>query len=195
LRSAIALLPGLLMLASLAACDRQKAAAPQGEAPPTAAPAPAGVQSGLDRSRAGTPAPAVSFQDPQGRPTTLAAFRGRPVLVNLWATWCAPCIVEMPSLDRLAARGGNLQVLALSQDLEGRAKVDAFFQEQGYRTLRPYLDQDMAFMTAIGAGTLPVTILYDAQGREVWRKIGIAEWDGTKAAGWLNGFAGDVGSQ
>lgn len=169
------------MLASLAACDRQKAAAPQGDAP--AAAAPAGTEGGLDRSRAGTPAPAVSFQDPQGRPTTLAAFRGRPVLVNLWATWCAPCIVEMPSLERLAARDRDrLQVLALSQDMEGRAKVEAFFREQGLDALQPYLDSEMGFMMAIGAGTLPVTILYDAQGREVWRKIGIAEWDGAEAA-------------
>lgn len=169
------------MLASLSACDREKPMAPQGEAPA----APPAAQGGLDRSQAGTPAPTISFHDPQGRPVTLAAFRGRPVLVNLWATWCAPCIVEMPSLDRLAARGGDLQVLALSQDLEGRDKVDRFFREQGYGTLQPFLDQDMAFMTAIGAGTLPVTILYDAQGREVWRKTGIAEWDGAEAAGWL----------
>lgn len=161
----------------LGACDRQSRSEPQGEeaAPNAAAAYPTGR---LDRSFAGTPAPSVQFQDPEGEPASLADFRGRPLLVNLWATWCAPCVVEMPSLDRLAAREGErLQVLALSQDIEGREAVERFFAARNLRHVEPYLDDAMAFMSALRISTLPTTILYDAEGREVWRMTGMAEWE------------------
>jgi len=188
LRPVIACLLALTALVA-AGCDRQKAAQPQGEPASNVAvgaPAPAPGQryptGVLDRSHAGAAAPDVQFQDPDGEPATLADFRGRPLLVNLWATWCAPCVVEMPSLDRLAAREGErVRVLALSQDLDGRAAVDRFFAARGFARLEPFLDRDMAFMTALRIGTLPTTILYDADGREVWRMTGMAEWDGERA--------------
>ena len=176
------LIASLLALAALAGCDRQKAAEPQGDpgsgprqgAANGAATYPTGR---LDRSHAGTPAPAATFEDPYGRPARIGDFRGRPVLVNLWATWCGPCVVEMPSLDRLAAREGEaLQVLALSQDLDGRQKVTDFFAERDFARLEPYLDPDMAIMTALRVDTLPTTILYDSDGVEVWRMTGMAEW-------------------
>jgi thiol-disulfide isomerase/thioredoxin len=180
LRPAIVLLLALGALAS-AGCDRQKAGEPQGEAPSNAA-APSAPAGRLDRSHAGTPAPAVRFEDPDGAPATLADFRGRPLLLNLWATWCAPCIAEMPALDRLAGREGErLQVVAVSQDIEGRDKVARFFEERGLAHLDPYLDDGMALMTALRLQTLPSTILYDAEGREVWRMTGPAEWDGEEA--------------
>jgi thiol-disulfide isomerase/thioredoxin len=184
LRPEIACLLGFAALAS-ASCDRQKAAEPQGNG--TAAPAlPAPGQrfptGRLDRSHAGTPAPNVQFEDPDGEPADFAGFRGRPLLVNLWATWCGPCVVEMPSLDRLAAREGErIQVLALSQDLGGRELVTRFFAARHFRQLDPFLDGEMAVMTALRIDTLPTTILYDAQGREVWRMTGMAEWDGDRA--------------
>lgn len=169
-----------------AACDRQKAAEPQGGGPGTPL---AKERSGkayptgrLDRSNAGSAAPSGAFQDAEGRETTLAEFRGRPLLLNLWATWCPPCVVEMPSLDRLAVRDGErIQVAAISQDLDGRDKVDRFFARTGLRHLEAFLDGDMALMTALRVGTLPTTILYDARGREVWRMTGPAEWDGEGA--------------
>jgi thiol-disulfide isomerase/thioredoxin len=190
LRLVIACLPALAFGLSLAACDRQEAPTPQGEAPATAnvaaagnAAAPAYPTGRLDRSHAGTPAPAGAFQDPEGRTVSLAAFRGRPLLVNLWATWCGPCVVEMPSLDQLAAREGEaLQVLAVSQDLDGRQKVTDFFGARDFRHLRPYLDGEMNLMAALRLDTLPTTILYDSQGREVWRMTGMAEWNGERAA-------------
>ncbi|HEX8642591.1 MAG TPA: TlpA disulfide reductase family protein [Allosphingosinicella sp.] len=189
LRPVIACLPGLgALLAALlsAGCDRQKAAEPQGGGP---AANQAGTPGGqryptgrLDRSRAGTRAPDVQFEDPEGEPADFADFRGRPLLVNLWATWCAPCVVEMPSLDRLAAREGErVQVLALSQDIDGRQKVTDFFAARRFGELEPYLDGDLAVMTALRIDTLPTTILYDAEGREVWRMTGMAEWDGERA--------------
>jgi thiol-disulfide isomerase/thioredoxin len=187
LRLVIALLPGLALAAALAGCDRQKAGEPQGEAgEPTgnAAQAAPNYPTGrLDRSHAGTPAPAVTFEDPYGRPARLADFRGRPVLVNLWATWCGPCVVEMPSLDALARReGADLQVLALSQDLEGRQKVTDFFAARRFTRLEPYLDPDLRFMAELGVDTLPTTILYDSEGVEVWRMTGMADWESERAA-------------
>jgi thiol-disulfide isomerase/thioredoxin len=165
----------------LASCD--------GSAPPaneTAAAANASeeVQDGLlDRSLAGTPAPATFFEDPEGDRTSLADFKGKPVLVNLWATWCAPCIEEMPRLDALAAREkGKLQVLTISQDRDGRAKVETFFDKHGFANLDSYLDPETALLGDLKIDTLPSTILFDSQGREVWRMVGIADWVGKEAA-------------
>jgi thiol-disulfide isomerase/thioredoxin len=121
------------------------------------------------------------FQDPTGKTARLADFRGKPVLVNLWATWCAPCVVEMPSLDALAAREPRLKVLALSQDLEGKAKVDPFFAERRFSKLEPFIDAELGMMTSLGVGTLPTTILYDGEGREVWRITGLEDWTGSRA--------------
>jgi thiol-disulfide isomerase/thioredoxin len=181
LRLVIAILLGL----ALAGCDRQKASAPQGE--PRAdniASAAGGYPTGrLDRSHSGTAAPDVAFEDPHGRPAKVSDFRGRPVLVNLWATWCGPCVVEMPSLDELAVREGEaLHVLALSQDMEGRQRVTDFFAGRNFRRLEPYLDSRLAFMTSLGIDTLPTTILYDAEGAEVWRMTGMADWESERAA-------------
>jgi thiol-disulfide isomerase/thioredoxin len=140
------------------------------------------VTARLDRSHAGSAAPAVLFEDPAGEPASLADFRGKPVLVNLWATWCAPCVVEMPSLDALAAREQRIQVLALSQDMNGQAKVDAFFEQRKFAMLEPYIDAELTLMTQLGVTTLPTTILYDAEGREVWRMAGLEDWQSPRAA-------------
>ena len=200
MRRVISLLPGLAMAALLAGCDRQNPPAPQGNganAAVTAPAAPGAPDAGnaaahalyptgrLDRSKGGTPAPAVAFQRPDGGQMRLSAFRGRPVLVNLWATWCGPCIVEMPSLDRLAAAqpDDGLQVIAISQDsTDGRRKVTDFFAARNLPNLQPYLDAEMGLMFALGADTLPTTILYDSQGREVWRMVGMAEWQSERIA-------------
>ena len=123
----------------------------------------------------------MTFQDPDGQSTTLADFGGKPLLVNLWATWCGPCITEMPTLDALAARDAHVQVLAVSQDLDGRKKVDAFFNKQGYSKLEPYLDPEMALMMELKVDTLPTTILYDAEGKEVWRMTGMEDWQAKRA--------------
>jgi thiol-disulfide isomerase/thioredoxin len=130
----------LLLMASLAAagCQRQEPEAARADGSGNAA-AAAQPRAGLDRSHAGTPAPDTQFLDPDGEPTSLQAFRGRPLLVNLWATWCAPCVTEMPSLDALAARmGDRLQVVAVSQDHEGRPKVDEFFAAHRLPNLDPF---------------------------------------------------------
>jgi thiol-disulfide isomerase/thioredoxin len=165
----------LVSLLFLSACGEEAA-------PPTKT-AEVPKAGAVDRSRAGTAAPDTGFEDPDGEATNLAAFQGKPVLLNLWATWCAPCVKELPTLDALQAREGErLKVLTVSQDLDGRAKVEAFLAKGKYRTLEAWLDPQMALMGDLGVTTLPTTILYDAQGREVWRVAGDKDWAGTEAA-------------
>jgi thiol-disulfide isomerase/thioredoxin len=176
--------PILLPFLLLAACNQ----APEGnralpDQPGWAGPKQPAATGRLDRSRAGSPAPTTRFEDPDGEPASLAQFRGRPLLVNLWATWCPPCVAEMPTLDSLAGReGGGLQVVTVSQDLDGRDKVEAFFAKQGYRHLETWLDPQMALMGALKVDTLPTTILYDSKGREVWRMVGMEDWDSARSA-------------
>ena len=141
----------------------------------------------VDRSHAGSPAPTGEFEDPDGEAVSFAVFQGKPLLVNLWATWCAPCVAEMPTLDALAARDKDrLQVLAVSQDGDGRSKVSAFFDQHKFGTIEPYLDSKMEMMGDLKVDTLPTTILYDAKGREIWRVVGMEDWRSPRAAALLN---------
>jgi thiol-disulfide isomerase/thioredoxin len=174
----------LLLLALLAAggCDRQKAEVQQGN---EAASAPAGPREGLDRGRAGKAAPDVTFKDPDGGDISLADFKGTPVLVNLWATWCAPCVKELPTLDRLAgehAIDGQLGVIAISQDMGPPNSVKAFLAQLKIKDLGAYHDSAMALSAGLQAEVLPTTILFDAEGREVWRYVGDLDWSGEEAA-------------
>jgi thiol-disulfide isomerase/thioredoxin len=158
------------------AVDRGTPKAPTGQAPLAAA-------GTVDRTHAGTPAPSTAFEDPDGARTSLAEFAGKPVLLNLWATWCAPCVKELPTLDALQVREGKaLQVLTVSQDMEGRAKVEAFLAKGKFQTLEAWLDPEMTLMSELGVSTLPTTVLYDARGREVWRVVGDKDWTGAEAA-------------
>jgi thiol-disulfide isomerase/thioredoxin len=172
------LLIACLLTLTLAACDKQKPSGPQGGQPATP-PAPTAE---LTPSHGAGTQPATAFTGPDGKPVTLAAFRGRPLLINLWATWCAPCVAEMPAIDRLAAsEKGRLAVVAISQDNNGLGAVTPFFAKAGIATLKPYLDPENGLMLALKAETLPTTILFDANGRELWRHTGQVDWD-TKAA-------------
>lgn len=191
MRLVIACLPALLMSLASAGCDRQKASAPQGGAPATAnaaanaaAPEEAYPTGRLDRSHQGEHAPDMVFEDGQGQPVRLSAFRGRPLLVNLWATWCAPCVVEMPSLDALAMREGDgLRILTISQDdPDGRRKVTDFFAAHHFSRLEPYLDGRMQIMRALQVDTLPTTVLYNSEGVEVWRMTGMSDWEDQRTA-------------
>jgi thiol-disulfide isomerase/thioredoxin len=137
----------------------------------------------LDRTRAGEAAPGVVFVDRAGAKHRIADFAGKPVLVNLWATWCAPCIAEMPALDRLAAKAGAPRVIAVSQDLAGWRAVDRFFAPGKFKAVTPYLDRDNALPLAFKAAGLPITVLYNAHGREVWRVNGPRDWDKAAVVG------------
>jgi thiol-disulfide isomerase/thioredoxin len=156
-----------LTLGSAAEGDRASAAPSQGAAALK-----------IDRSNAGKPMPGASFVDKAGKTVTLARFQGRPTVVNLWATWCAPCKAEMPALDRYAARmKGKVNVVTVAQDIEGWRAVDKFWKPGTFKALTAYLDQPTELALAYKAKGLPVTIGYDAKGRELWRVNGPIEWD------------------
>ena len=123
--------------------------------------------------------PDIRFVDGDGRALSLHDFRGRPVLLNIWATWCVPCRKEMPSLDRLQAKFdlSQLLVLTLSIDSRGIPAVKQFYQELGLKSLGIYVDQSGATLGLVGAPGLPTTLLLNEQGQEIGRKIGPAEWD------------------
>lgn len=127
--------------------------------------------------------PDIRFTDGSGATVGLSHWRGRVVLVNLWATWCAPCIKEMPSLDNLQKLmgGPQFEVLALSQDRGGAATVKQYYTRQQIQNLKVYLDSDTSAGRALGTRGLPTTILVDAQGREVMRAEGAHEWDSPTA--------------
>jgi thiol-disulfide isomerase/thioredoxin len=129
------------------------------------------------------PLPPLPFQTMEGQETTLADFAGKVVVLNLWATWCAPCREEMPSLDRLQAMFADrdVVVLALSVDRAGPERVKQFLDEIGVEQLHVYRDPKAAATRALKVPGLPATILIDKQGREAGRVLGIAHWDGPEA--------------
>jgi thiol-disulfide isomerase/thioredoxin len=129
------------------------------------------------------PAPVTPITRADGQETTLAAFQGRVVLLNFWATWCAPCIREMPSLDRLQAKlkGEGLVVVAVSEDFAGLDLVEPFFERMKLENLAIFLDSDGALSKAFGIAGLPTTLLIDREGRVVGGLEGPAEWDSGEA--------------
>lgn len=131
---------------------------------------------------AGTLMPAANVVDPDGRTLNLAALQGTPVLLNLWATWCAPCVKEMPMLDDLGADYDEMvHVITVSQDMGGPEKVAEFFKQNKLAYLEPWMDPENNLGFALGGGSLPTTVLYDASGREVWRVRGDFDWSGEAA--------------
>jgi len=125
------------------------------------------------------PVAALKLDDAQGQSRNLADFKGKVVLLNIWATWCGPCRKEMPALDHLqAALGGpDFEVVALSIDRGGMDAVRKFFADIGIRTLAMYLDSSGQALRQLGAVGLPMTLLIERDGREIGRLIGPAEWD------------------
>ncbi len=187
-RTVIACLLGLMV----AGCDKQSPAPEQaantssgevssgevtsGEATGSQAPKPAGA---VDRSHKGEAAPTLGFTTLDGKPATLADFRGKPVLVNLWATWCGPCVAEMPTLAAQAERSkGKIAVIAVAQD--DAAKVKPFLAGKKLDALPIYLDPKLGLSVHYKAN-LPTTILYGANGKEIWRVTGGFEWVGAQA--------------
>jgi thiol-disulfide isomerase/thioredoxin len=142
---------------------------------------------GLHREKAGQPAPDLELRDADDEPGSLAQQKGEPLLVNIWATWCAPCVKELPTLEALADRAGTPRIIAVSQDMAPRGSVDAFLEKNGLTALEVWHDPKMELSSTLGAEVLPTTILYDAEGREVWRYVGDLDWTGEEAAKLLAG--------
>lgn len=181
----------LLLAVGLGGCDRQspppEQADAQANASPTSGEAPVGATDEasyrLDRSKAGTPAPDFRFGDPDGGDASLQDVTGRPMLVNLWATWCAPCVAEMPTLDTIARDYGpkGLAVFTISQDTQGKGAAGPFFAKHPLPHLKAWTDPENQFGFHYATGLLPTTVIYDAQGKEMVRVIGSLDWNGKEA--------------
>jgi len=126
----------------------------------------------------------VRFVDGDGRRMSLADFRGKQVLLNIWATWCGPCREEMPTLDRLQTRlgGPDFEVVALSIDHESVDVVREFYAELGLQALRIYVDRSTMAPVNLNVLGVPTTLLLDRNGRELGRYMGPADWDGEAVA-------------
>ena len=130
-----------------------------------------------------TPAPQVpnglEFEDARGQSLNLSATAGRLRLVNLWATWCAPCREEMPALDRLSARlrAQGLSVLAIASGPNAMADIERFYERADLTTLAIHRDPASQFAATLGATALPSTFLIGPNGRVLARLIGDAHWD------------------
>lgn len=137
----------------------------------------------IDRSRKGKPVADLGFTGDDDAAVSLSDYRGKPMLLNLWATWCGPCVVEMPALDSLAGTlAGKVAVVAVSQDLKGAEPVDAFFAKTGLKHLKPFIDPENKLGQGLEVGALPTTILIDKDGKEVLRVNGALDWTGKEAA-------------
>jgi thiol-disulfide isomerase/thioredoxin len=125
------------------------------------------------------PGAVVRFEDDQGQPRSLADFHGKVVLLNVWATWCAPCIKEIPALDRLAAalNGADFAIVAVSIDRKGIDAVRKVFTERNVQKLPIYIDRSGEALRAVRAIGLPISLLIDREGRELGRAVGPASWD------------------
>ncbi|HZD21706.1 MAG TPA: TlpA disulfide reductase family protein [Burkholderiales bacterium] len=125
------------------------------------------------------PVPELRFNDAEGRAHTLADFRGKVVLLNIWATWCDPCREEMPALDRLQAQlgGERFQVVAVSVDEQGQAIARKFYARTGIKALPLYIDPTAKAAFTVDAAGLPASLLIDRQGREIGRHLGAVKWD------------------
>lgn len=170
-------------------CDRQSGekAQPQASASAPAAETKGGELTGtIDRTHKGSPLPDFAVADASGKQLQLKSLTGKPSLINLWATWCAPCITELPTLNAISNRADmNLRVVTISQDLGDPAKVQQFLDQRGFAQLPAWVDAKGDLAMAYGAQTLPTSILYDAQGREVWRFVGGHDWSKPEAQAML----------
>jgi thiol-disulfide isomerase/thioredoxin len=126
---------------------------------------------------------APHFEDKLGQPVDLADFKGKIVVLNFWATWCPPCVAEMPALDKLEGElgGRDFQVVAVSTDRQGIKKSAPFYRRAGIKNLTLYNDTRGDLQDAFKAKSLPTTVLLDRDGREIGRMEGAANWDSPEA--------------
>lgn len=145
----------------------------------------------LQPDKAPAAVPAVAFVDAGGGTHRLSDYRGRYLLLNLWATWCAPCVKELPALSGLkqAMAGQNFAVVAVDVGRDSSDDAAKFLKSHRAGSLAVYRDTNAAFLHAFGAYGLPMTVLIDPQGREVARAIGAVEWNDKAAIAWFRDVA------
>lgn len=149
----------------------------------------------LKREFAAKIEPPAAFLDGAGRSRSLASFRGRIVILNLWATWCAPCVRELPALGRLSAAvpPGRFAVVAVNAGREDAAATARFLKAHGAGNLAVYRDPDLALLQVFGAQGLPFSVVIDSEGREIARASGPLDWDDPAAIVYFRSLAAHVG--
>lgn len=138
-------------------------------------------------------APTTPFAHADGTTKTLADWRGKVIVLNFWATWCAPCIRELPSFDSLAAKlpSNQFAVLILSTDRGGAGKAPGFLKKLGIKNLAPYVDDKSKLARSLGLRGLPTTFILDADGQIRAKLAGPAEWDEPEFVAWIKSFANE----
>ena len=160
---------------SVSGCDRGRSDGQPAQTPESPC-------KGFERCRAGQAMPDSKLFNPDEEQATMAETAGRPVLVNLWASWCAPCVKELPTLDALSRRPGAPRIVLVSEDIGGRTSVDAFLESHGIGNLESWRDPNMALSAGLGVQVMPTTVYYDSSGREIWRYVGELDWTSDEAA-------------
>lgn len=176
----------LVVLLVFVACSRESSPTAQGSPQASVGDGTEETGGGIDRSHKGKPFPDLPFlQDDQGGAgeTGFELFLGVPTLVNFWASWCVPCVKELPTLKALAdSKSFDGHILPLSQDSGPQMSVRAFMAKHGVEELGNYQDPKMAVAGALGVNIMPTTILFDENGKEVWRYVGDLDWTSPEAA-------------
>ena len=159
--------------------------------PVEASPAVPKALASLVPDKAPKPVPATTFVDAQGHPVSIAAFKGHVVILNMWATWCAPCVEELPAVGKLAAAlgSGKVTVVAVSASHDDAAKTADFLKAHGASSLAVYRDPDLSLLSAFGSQGLPFSVVIDGQGREIARASGPMKWDDPTAVAYFRALA------
>lgn len=159
---------------------------------PVHAPAPPESLSRLALAKTAKTVPSVAFTDATGKRHELSEFRGRTVLLNLWAPWCAPCVRELPALAKLSRSipASKLMVVAVDVGRGGPDDARTFLAEHGASALAVYVDSDIALVRAFGAYGLPLSVVIDPSGREIARSVGPGEWGAPDAVAFMKKLAG-----
>jgi thiol-disulfide isomerase/thioredoxin len=142
------------------------------------------------------PIPKETIEDALGRPIQLSSFKGSFVLLNFWATWCGPCVEEMPSLDRLQGEleKEGLKVVAASVDRDGIKAAAPFLRKLGLKNLTLYTDRRSQVFHALQAKALPTTFLIDREGLIVRRWVGAIPWDSAGSKAFLRAYLNAPGA-
>ncbi len=132
-------------------------------------------------------APDTVYFDGAGAERRLTDLRGRGIVLNFWATWCAPCVREIPQLDRLKGlvSGNGVDVLAISVDRQGASVVKKFYATNKLHDLDILVDRGSKLIRSLKGRGLPTTVLFNKKGQEVGRVTGIAEWDSPEAVAFI----------
>jgi len=160
------------------------------------APGPPALLAKLRPAEKPAPIPAIAVADATGRLHKLSEFRGRYMLLNLWATWCAPCVRELPALAGLQAAVGpkSVEIVPVNVGRSTAAETAAFLKSHNAGALPIYVDSSFAFLRAFRAYGLPVTVLVDPQGREIARATGAVPWDAKDSIAYFKSLKGTAKS-